>query len=102
MKRLPAHRFALSRRSIQIALGCLWILDGLLKFQPAVWHAGFVKTVVAPNADGQPGPLSWVVNHTSHLLVHGQGIWVTIFGLIEIAIGAGLLWRRSTKVALTV
>ena len=38
-----------SGRAIRVALGCLWLFDGLLKFQPDLWHSGFVGTVVAPN-----------------------------------------------------
>ena len=83
-----------------MGLGCLWLLDGLLKFQPDLRHAGFVTTVIAPNAQGQPAPLAWIVNEVARLVGHGQGVWLTAFGLIEIAIGLGLLCRRTVKPAL--
>ncbi len=93
-------RLALTPRAVQVALGWLWILDGLLKFQPDLWRAGFVHTVIAPNAEGQPAPLSWVVTHLAGLLAHGQAAWVVAFGLIELAIGVGLLFRPTVRPAL--
>jgi len=40
------------------------------------------------------------ISHTANLLLHGATIWVALFGLIEIAIGVGLLFRRALKPAL--
>lgn len=91
---------ALSRRAIQRGLGVLWLLDGLLKFQPKLWHAGFARSVIAPNASGQPTLLAWLVTRAVHLVLHGQDAWVTVFGVIEIAIGLGLLFPKSVKAAL--
>jgi suppressor of ftsI len=96
------RKLALSRRQIQVALGVLWLVDGFLKFQPGLWHVGFAQTVITPNAQGQPAPLPWVIRTAAHFVQHGQGLWVTAFGLIEIAIGLGLLFRRTVRPALVV
>jgi hypothetical protein len=93
-------KLALNRRAIQIALGCLWILDGLLKFQPDLWHDGFAKTVIAPNALGQPTPWGWLITHVADLVLHGQAAWVIVFGIIGIAFGLALLFRSTVRMAL--
>jgi hypothetical protein len=93
-------RLALNRRTIQVVLGCLWLFDGVLKFQPRLWDAGFINAVIAPNAQGQPDPVSWLITHMAHFLGYEQAFWVTVFGLIEIAIGLGLFFKRTVKVAL--
>lgn len=94
------QRLHLSRRSLQIALGVVWIFVGLLKFQPALFKPSFVDTVIRPMATGQPTLIASTINHMANFLSHEATMWVAIFGLIEIAIGAGMLFRRTLKTAL--
>jgi hypothetical protein len=89
-----------SQRTLQCALGAIWVIDGLLKFQPDLFKPTFVSAVIRPMAAGQPGLVSSTINHTANLLSHGTTIWVAFFGVIEIAIGVGLFFRRAVKPAL--
>ena len=98
--RTLAARLHLSRRSLQVALGVFWIIDGLLKFQPALFKASFVDTVIRPMAAGQPSLIASAINHMANYLSHEPTTWVAIFGLLEIAIGIGMLFRRTVKEAL--
>jgi hypothetical protein len=95
-----AQRLRVSRRGLQIALGLLWILDGLLKFQPALLKPAFVDTVIRPMALGQPTLIASTINHMANFLSHEATMWVAIFGLVEIAIGAAIVSRRTVKPAL--
>jgi hypothetical protein len=97
-----ARSLHVNQRTLQCALGVIWIIDGLLKFQPNLLKASFVSTVIRPMAAGQPGLIGSTITHTANLLSHGATSWVALFGLIEIAIGVGLLFRRSVKPALVV
>ena len=45
-------------------------------------------------AVGQPSLVGSTITHTANVLSHGATSWVALFGLIEIAIGVGLLFRR--------
>jgi len=80
----------------------IWIIDGLLQFQPDLVKSSFVSDVISPMAAGQPSLVASTINHTATLLSHGTTVWVAFFGLIEIAIGMGLFFRRSVKPALVV
>jgi hypothetical protein len=91
-----------NQRTLQCALGVIWVIDGLLKFQPDLFKSSFVSDVVSPMAAGQPSVVASTINHTATLLSHGTTAWVAFFGLIEIAIGVGLFFRRSVKPALVV
>jgi hypothetical protein len=51
-------------------------------------------------AVGQPGIVASTINSMANFLSHGTTIWVALFGLIEIAIGAGMMFRRVVKPAL--
>lgn len=97
---LLAARFRISQRSIQIALGILWIIAAGLKFQPKMFGTNFVAMVIDPMAQGQPGVVSASILHIGHFLSHEVSMWVTVFGLAELAIGAGLLFKRTVKMAL--
>ena len=95
-----AARLHINQRTLQVALGALWILDGLLKFQPNLLKPDFVSNVIRPMAAGQPTILGSTISHMANFLSHEATMWVAVFGLIEIGIGVGLLFRRSVKPAL--
>ena len=97
-----AHRLHVSRRTLQIALGLFWVLDGLLKFQPALFKPAFVNLVIRPMASDQPSLISSSINHMANFLSHEATMWVAVFGLVEIAIGVAILSRRTVKPALVV
>ena len=92
-----AERLRVNRRSLQVALGVIWILDGLLKFQPAVFKPDFVNNVMRPMSVGQPTVIGSTINHMANFLSHEATMWVAVFGLTEIAIGAAMLSRRTVK-----
>jgi hypothetical protein len=97
-----ASSLHVNQRTLQCALGAIWIIDGLLKFQPDIFKSSFVSDLIRPMAVGQPSLISSTINHTANLLSHGTTVWVALFGVIEIAIGVGLFFRRSLKPALVV
>lgn len=93
------HLLADSQRLIQIALGLLWLSDGALQFQSYMYGRAFITTLKA-DALGQPSwvgdSLSWAANTMqSH-----QVLLNTSFALIQVAVGVGLLHRRTVKPAL--
>ncbi len=98
--RSVAARLHVNRRTLQIALGVIWIFDGLLKFQPALFKPIFIDNVIRPMAAGQPTLVASAINHMANFLSHEATMWVAVFGLVEIAIGAGMLFRRTVKGAL--
>ncbi len=97
-----ASSLHLNLRTLQCALGLIWVIDGLLKFQPDIFRSSFVSDVISPMAAGQPSLVASTINHAADLLSHGTTLWVALFGVIEIAIGAGLFFRRTVKPALVV
>ncbi len=89
-----------TRRGVQITLGLLWLLDGALKFQPAMLTSAFARQVIAPAGQGQPGFISWPVHEAASIIARAPAAADIIFGLIELALGAGLLHRRTARWAL--
>jgi hypothetical protein len=91
-----------SQRALQVALGLFWILDAALQFQPFMFGRGFVTGFILPNAQGQPFVLGDFITHIGNFLSPDIAVWNTLFALIQLAIGAGLLFRRTVRASLAV
>ena len=83
-----------SARTIQIALGAMWLLDGLLQLQPDMFGSAFANNVILPSAQGQPGVLSGVMTHMAHLIAAQPALTNSVFASVQILIGVGLLVAR--------
>jgi hypothetical protein len=89
-------------RVVQIALGCVWILDAALQFQPRMFSDGLVNQMMLPMAQGQPAPIGWSITHLANFIHPDVGVWNFFFGAIQLAIGVGMLFRRTVKPAIVV
>jgi hypothetical protein len=89
-----------SQRILQIVLGVFWLVDAGLQFQSFMFHRGFVETYVLANANGQPAVVSWVITNIGHFIEPHIAAWNTLFALIQVVIGLGLLYRPTVRFAL--
>jgi hypothetical protein len=87
-------------RTVQIALGCIWILDAALQFQPRMFGNGLVDQMMLPMAQGQPAPIGWSITNLAHFIRPDASVWNVFFALTQLAIGAGMLVRRTVKPAI--
>ncbi len=98
----PAERRLHRARIVQIALGCVWILDAALQFQPKMFTQDFVTHAIAPNALGQPTPLAWSITNLANFIARDVGVWNALFATLQLLIGVGLLFRRTVRPAIVV
>jgi len=91
-----------SARSIQIGLGIIWLLDGLLQLQPKMFGQGFAHGVILPSAQMQPAIVSSAITHLAHLISVQPALMDVVFAAVQILIGVGLLVRETVKPALVV
>ena len=86
-------------RSVQSALGLLWLLDGLLQLQPFMYSAGF-PAVLRVNAAGQShwvhASLLWGANLAQRNLT----LFDTGFAAVQVLLGLGLLYRPTVRPAI--
>ena len=91
-----AGRAPVSTRGIQIALGLVWLADGIFQFKSFMFTHAIVSEVFAPAAAKQwsivGGPMKTFDNFYGHDLT----LWNTLSGEIQIAIGLGLILSRKT------
>lgn len=96
----PAGAGRVSARTIQISLGCIWLLDGFLQLQPKMFGPDFAHSVILPSSQGQPGFVSSVMTHLAHLIAVQPALTDSVFAAVQILIGVGLLVRETVKPAL--
>ncbi|MGN6743899.1 MAG: hypothetical protein ACTHJL_11490 [Amnibacterium sp.] len=77
----------------------LWVIDGLLQLQPSMFTSAFARDVLAGSASGNPGwiaaSIRWAASVVGSAPILGNGA----FAALQLAIGIGILWRRTTAVA---
>jgi hypothetical protein len=99
LSRRLAHLSADSRRSFQVTLGLVWLLDAGLQFQPFMYSNGFTQ-LIDGNAAAQPHWLGDTISWAGNLAGTNLAVFNTLFALTQVIIGVGLLWRRTVKPAL--
>lgn len=88
-----------TRRGVEIVLGLLWVLDGLLQFQPTMLTTRFATQVIGPAAHG-PWFVSGPIREAARIIAQQPALFDTFFGVIQLALGAGILYHRTARWAL--
>src|ERR1700722_20000763 len=87
------------RRTLQLALGALWLLDGMLQFQPAMFGRGFPQ-MLAGSARGNPAVVARPITWSAGIIGHHVVALNALFAAIQLLIGLGIAWRPAVKLAL--
>lgn len=105
-----AGRLGISKRTILVALGAFWILDGILQFQPKMFGIDFYTMIFQPAAQGQPAPLASLINDVSKFLMLPNAkltsvagvwkVWNFLFASLQVLIGVGLFFRKTVRPAI--
>jgi hypothetical protein len=90
----------ITRRGIQICLGLLWLLDGVLQLQHQMFTSNFANNVIAPAAQGQPGFVSGPMHLGITIILLNPVFFDACFALIQLGLGIAILWKRTTKYGL--
>ncbi len=94
----------LSRKTLQRILGTLWLIDGLLQFQPQMFTMNMVNGIMKPMLNGQPGlfepSLQFIVTQTT---LHLTAVNLLI-GIVQVCLGLGFLllpdrWVKELVIA---
>ena len=88
------------RRTLQLVLGGIWLLDGVLQLQPAMFTKNFAQMMIYPTISGNPrvlaSPMSWV-----HTIIFNHPVGTNIaFACIQLALGLAIAYRPTTRLGL--
>lgn len=98
---LRAYFASDSRRTIQTVLALIWLLVGGLQFQSFMYSKGFIL-MIRGMEPGEPYWLTSAMTWTTRIANENLDVWNTLFALTQVAIGLGILYRPTVKVALGV
>lgn len=87
------------RRALQLALAALWLLDGMLQFQPAMFGRGFAR-MLAGSAQGNPAVVARPITWSAGLIGHHAVVLNAIFAAVQVLLGLGIAWRPAVRLAL--
>jgi hypothetical protein len=100
--RLRGSLSANPTRTIQVVLGLIWLLDGVLQFQSFMYSQGFPQMINGMAMQGQPEWLSRSITWATGVAGPHLTFYNTVFAMIQVLIGLGLLFRPTVRIALTV
>jgi hypothetical protein len=85
--------------ALTIALGVIWILDGLLQLQPAQFSAGF-PVGIEMNAMAQPIAIAHLELAFGRLTSTAVAPFTVLIAAVQLILGASMLTRRARPIAL--
>ncbi len=88
------------RRPLQLVLATIWLVDGLLQFQPFMFTRAFGSQMLAATAQGNPSPVAHSISWADLVIGHHSVVADAIFAVIQVLIGFGIAWRPAVKPAL--
>lgn len=91
-----------ARRTLQLGLAAIWLIDGVLQMQPFMFSPAFGHSMLAPMAAGNPSSLAHAIAWSSREIGNHATLANAVFCVVQIALGLGIAARVTTKVALAV
>ena len=88
-----------ARRALQLALAAIWLLDGVLQYQPFMYTKAFAQ-MLAGTADGNPAVIARPITWDATLVGHHLVLLNTIFATIQLLLGLGIAFRPTVRPAL--
>jgi hypothetical protein len=98
----PVARSRSPRRVFQVALGLLWLLDAALQFQPYMFTDRFVRQIVLPAAQGNPGWIATTETWAASMMAQHIVVYNALFATIQLLLATLILWKPTVKIGLGV
>ncbi len=95
-----ARRPIMTRRRLEVTIGLLWLLDGTLQAQPYMFTSTFFSNNFGMANMGLPLLAARVEGSLDTAFGAHPAPWNAVFAIVQLSLGAGLLWPRTAKVAL--
>lgn len=97
--RLPSVRGVLQRRTLQLGLAAIWLLDGVLQYQSFMFTKGFGQ-MLASTAPGNPWVIADPITWAAKIVEQHQVGTNAAFATIQLLIGLGIAFRPTVRAAL--
>lgn len=88
------------RRKAQLALAGIWVLDGILQYQPFMFTKDFGNQVLGPTAAGNPTVIADPITWSARIIADHSVGTNAAFATIQLLLGLAIAWRPTVKAAL--
>lgn len=88
-----------ARRWLQLGLGAIWLLDGVLQYQAFMFTKAFGQ-MLAGTADGNPAVIADPITWAAHIVSDHLGPANAAFATIQLLLGLGIIWRPTVRASL--
>jgi len=78
----------------------VWLVDGLLQFQPFMFTRAFGSQMLAATAQGNPSAVAHSITWADLVIGHHSVVADAFFAVVQVLIGFGIAWRPTVKPAL--
>jgi hypothetical protein len=89
-----------ARRSLQLVLATIWLIDGVLQMQAVFFTRTFGAEMIAGMSAGNPSLLARPITWSGQTIGHHALVSNALFALGQAALGLGIAWRPTVKPAL--
>src|SRR6202000_3386706 len=95
----PAAARLDARRALQLGLAAIWLIDGVLQFQPFMYTKAFAQ-MLGESAAGNPSVIARPITWDAALVEHHLVLLNTVFATIQVLLGLGIALRPTARAAL--
>jgi hypothetical protein len=95
----PAAAKLDARRALQLGLAAIWLLDGVLQYQPFMYTRAFAQ-MLGSAAGGNPPVIARPITWNATLVDHHLVLLNTIFATVQLLLGFGIAFRPTVRAAL--
>jgi hypothetical protein len=88
-----------ARRVLQLILAAIWLLDGLLQYQPSMYSTMFGQ-MIGGGAAGNPAVVARPILWGAALVAGHLVLLNTVFAAFQLLLGLGIAYRPTVRVAL--
>jgi hypothetical protein len=90
------------RRSLQLVLATIWLIDGVLQLQSFFFTRSFGAQMIAGSASGNPSVVARPITWSGATIAHHAVATDACFALVQIAIAFAIAWQPTVKLGLAV
>ena len=89
-----------ARRTLQLVLATVWLLDGILQLQSFFFTKSFGLQMISGMSSGDPSVIARPISWSGSTIGHHAVATDTVFALVQIAIAMTIAWRPAVKLGL--
>jgi hypothetical protein len=90
------------RRTLQLALATLWLVDAVLQLQPFMFSRSFGFLMLGPMAQGNPGPVGRPITDVAGIVGRHSVPTDACFFAVQLLIALAIANRRTVRIGLAV